>query len=277
MAAAAHTVEHHDDPAWSRLIGKLGMATGALEMQAAKLTRLADRIVNKKDATKSRAALRTATDAAATSLAEVTASMHALEGFLKLRPERRGVGGRLSNAAQKAMEDFEAAHNRVLERIQAVETAPAAQQPARRGRGAWREALASDSDADAGEDVGLMGRRDGSADARQQQHQQDHVALHVDVYDEIMHERSHEIREIAENVEVVNEIFQHIRELVQEQGEQLDEVDGNVTSAHDKTTAGRKELEKARELQQASRNKYIAGGLILLFFVIAVSTVMLRK
>jgi len=250
------------DPAWDRVLEKVADATARLGKETVKLDRLHDRMVTPKDATKAVETVRGTTTAVAGVMGDLSTQLHSLEGFIKLHPGRRSAGAEASRKAQVAMSRFEDAHTRVTHRIQLL--LQARHQTGRRSA----RAAPSESEGDECDDE--------ETSRLVVQHA---VTTHVDVdvYEEIMHARSSEIRDIAENVGVINEIFDHIRVLVHEQGEKLDVVEANVEAAHDHTAAGRSELEKARELQRANRNRSLMCLLVVAIFLAAVVAVMLKK
>ncbi|XP_032830702.2 syntaxin-16 isoform X1 [Petromyzon marinus] len=83
---------------------------------------------------------------------------------------------------------------------------------------------------------------------------------------EMVEEREREIRQIAQSISELNEIFRDLAHMVVEQGTVLDRIDYNVEQSCVKTEEGLKQLQKAETYQKKNR-KMLA---ILLLFVILV-------
>lgn len=272
------------DPAWQRLVKRLSDASTSLEQKSSQLNRHCDRLVTKRDAEKGKIFLKDVTELAAHDITDIMGQLRSLEGFLKLHPHRRSVGVGLSQDAQAAMKAFETSHTTLVQRIQAIDMQASSQKKGSSRNNHKSSSSSSSSrreglhdDAEDGEEAPLVASSStggGGSQQHQQQVQQQHIA--VDIYEEIMHERSQEISEIADNIQTINEIFQHIKEMVDEQGEQLEAVETNVESAADRARAGREQLEKARAEQRSAHMKYIVAGCIVLFFVVTLVTVMMN-
>jgi hypothetical protein len=86
------------------------------------------------------------------------------------------------------------------------------------------------------------------------------------LHDEIMEERNREVREIAESVRDIHEIFGHINELVGEQGDKLQVVDDHISASERATRNAAEQLRQARDAQDRSRRNQV----ILLIVVIIV-------
>ena len=84
-------------------------------------------------------------------------------------------------------------------------------------------------------------------------------------------ERVREFEEIAKSVQQIHEMFKDLQGLVIEQGTILDRIDHNMDLAVHSTKEGRKQLEKAAEMQSAGCFKLVVLFLVVLIigFVVA--------
>jgi len=98
----------------------------------------------------------------------------------------------------------------------------------------------------------------------------DHLKLDKerDFQDAIIHEREDEIKAIQQQMREVNDIFKDLANIVQEQGEMVDSIYLNITSASKNVDVGVQNLEEANTHQKSARNRmcYLA-----IFITVAVS------
>ncbi len=97
----------------------------------------------------------------------------------------------------------------------------------------------------------------------------------VNLHDEIVAERNKEVREIAESVRDIHEIFVHINELVGEQGDKLQIVDDQVNASEQATRSAAEQLQMARDAQDKSRRNQVLLLIIVIVVVGFVIAVML--
>ena len=95
------------------------------------------------------------------------------------------------------------------------------------------------------------------------------------LHDEIMDERNKEVLEIAESVKDIHDIFQHIHELVGEQGEKLDEVEEDLQKTEASTRQAADQLRLAKEAADKSTQHRILIILLVVLFLGAIIYVML--
>lgn len=95
------------------------------------------------------------------------------------------------------------------------------------------------------------------------------------LHDEIMQERNREVMEIAESVKDIHDIFQHIHELVEEQGEKLDEVEGDLLKTEESTRQAAEQLRMAKDAADRSTQHRILIILLVVLFIGAIVYVML--
>jgi hypothetical protein len=249
------------DPSWERVVVQLSQATAAVDRRSAALRRATAKVTTPKEAVRAKDKLRGSVEGAAVDSANVRKQLTVLEGFLRLHPARRTVGLGLGDGAQRSLSAFAEAQMVLVRKIGDIEQRHA------RAELAKRRDLDDDDDDDEG--AGLVSKR-GS------ERQQQDGTFDVEVYDAIMQERSKDLAQIATDIQDIHEIFQHIRELVDEQGEQLDVVDHNMEQAAVRVHGGRVELEGARRQQlknTTSQAKMCAFFFLLLIGVLLIVTV----
>jgi syntaxin 7 len=88
----------------------------------------------------------------------------------------------------------------------------------------------------------------------------------------LIEEREQGILEIQQQIGEVNEIFQDLAVLVNEQGQMIDDIEANIVSTAVRTKDAQRELTKADKSQKAARNKMIcvaiAVAVVLVFLVL---------
>jgi len=90
---------------------------------------------------------------------------------------------------------------------------------------------------------------------QEQKRKDDLVLVNEMTYNEaLIDERDHGIAEIQQQIGEVNEIFQDLAVLVNDQGLQLDDIEANITRTADRTLEGNRELLQAERSQRAARN-----------------------
>jgi len=87
----------------------------------------------------------------------------------------------------------------------------------------------------------------------------------------LIEEREHGILEIQQQIGEVNEIFQDLAVLVNEQGTMIDDIEANIVSTAVRTKDAQRELTKADKSQKAARNKMVCLAVV----VAAVLTVLI--
>jgi syntaxin 7 len=78
--------------------------------------------------------------------------------------------------------------------------------------------------------------------------------------------------EIQRQIGEVNEMFQDLAVLINDQGQQLVTIDNHIASTAERTREGQRELVKAERSQRSARNKCLAlwlvAGLVLAVIII---------
>lgn len=85
----------------------------------------------------------------------------------------------------------------------------------------------------------------------------------IDFQDMLIKERNKEIRQINQEMREVNELFVTVSDLVNQQGEIVDNIEKNITKAKIHVKESIKEIEYAKESQKRSNSLtlWIAGGI----------------
>lgn len=91
------------------------------------------------------------------------------------------------------------------------------------------------------------------------QGQKEMTAVEIDMRfnDQLIEERERGIAEIQQQIGEVNEIFQDLAVLVNEQGNMIDDIEANIVSTAVRTKEAQKELTKADKSQKSARNKMV--------------------
>ena len=79
----------------------------------------------------------------------------------------------------------------------------------------------------------------------------------------LIEEREQGILEIQQQIGEVNEIFQDLAVLVNEQGQMIDDIEANIVSTAVRTKDAQRELTKADKSQKAARNKMICLAVVI--------------
>ena len=151
------------------------------------------------------------------------------------------------------LQDFQKAQRECAER----EAASLPRQPkSRAGRAAEAQA-ATAAEQEANERQALLAER-----RRQEQQQLD---SQIEFNDALIEEREQGIVEIQHQIGEVNEIFQDLALLVNEQGEMIEDIESNIVRTGQHTSAAVTELKKADKSHKNLRNKFC-----FMFVVVAV-------
>jgi len=116
---------------------------------------------------------------------------------------------------------------------------------------------------------------------QQQQRQQQHSRLEADreFQDGLIHDRDQEIRAIQAQMMEINEIFKNVATLVDEQGELVDDIRSNITSANSNVVIAVHEVGEAEKLQEGVRNKllWLAGCCCVMIIAAVIIVVVVLK
>ena len=92
----------------------------------------------------------------------------------------------------------------------------------------------------------------------------------------LIEERERGIMEIQQQIGEVNEIFQDLAVLVNEQGSMIDDIEANIVSTAVRTKDAQKELTKADKSQRAARNRLICIVIAVLVSLIVLILFLLQ-
>lgn len=257
-----------DDPSWQRNCETLVRSLQSLDRKTATIRRGTNKLVSLRDMDKEREKIRQTTSGAnSTEVQSIQDSMRLAEQFMRQNPTLNGEGVKLMNESQTALESYQAACDAFYKKCISVEESSRGKRGGKPGR-----AFQDDSE-DEGETNRLLGTDEaGGSLAQQHQQQQQQSAKSMferDLYEDLMAERARETKEIADNVRDINEIFQQIHEMVDEQGVQLEVVDGNLSAAERATRNASQHLQRARQYQEtSSRNKFLLIFVIILCIIV---------
>ena len=153
------------------------------------------------------------------------------------------------------LQDFQKAQRECAER----EAASLPRQPkSRAGRAAEAQA-ATAAEQEANERQALLAER-----RRQEQQQLD---SQIEFNDALIEEREQGIVEIQHQIGEVNEIFQDLALLVNEQGEMIEDIESNIVRTGQHTSAAVTELKKADKSHKNLRNKFCFMFVVVAFII----------
>jgi len=113
---------------------------------------------------------------------------------------------------------------------------------------------------------------------QQQQQRSDfaQVDSELEYNNALIEERERGIMEIQQQIGEVNEIFQDLAVLVNEQGAMIDDIEANIVSTAVRTKDAQKELTKADKSQRAARNRLICIVIAVLVALIVLILFLLQ-
>lgn len=243
------------DPSWIRSCERLTNALSALEKKKKTIERSTINVIAVKDISKEREKVRQTTSGANSAIVpEIEKEVRLMQGFIGLNPALSGEGMDLMNDAKALLRGYQEACDKFYKKCMSVEEANRSRMNSRTSR-AFRDGSEEEGEGDA-----LLGG--GSSQATQR------MQFEKSLYEELMLEREQETREIAENVQDINEIFAHIHGMVEEQGVQLNIVDDNISVAERATRNANTHLSRAQQYQTTSNcNKLLLILVIAVFFI----------
>lgn len=188
--------------------------------------------------------------------------MRLVEQFIRQNPSLNGEGVKLKNESQAALESYQVACDCFYKKCISVE------ESSRGKRNSKSTRAFQDGSDDEGETNRLLGSDQPAAAQNAQETAK--AVFERDLYEDLMAERARETREIADNVRDINEIFQHINEMVDEQGVQLEVVDANLSAAERATRNANRHLSRAQQYQETStRNKFLFVFVLVAFALVS--------
>jgi len=118
-----------------------------------------------------------------------------------------------------------------------------------------------------------------SAQYHMKQQQLSRLQADREFQDALIHDRDQEIRAIQGQMSEINEIFKNVATLVDEQGELVDDIRSNISSANSNVVVAVHEVQEAEKLQEGVRNKllWLAGCCIIMVIAVVVIVVVVVK
>lgn len=99
------------------------------------------------------------------------------------------------------------------------------------------------------------------------------AAAEIDYQEDIVRQREAGINHIQKDVTRINELFQDVAFHVSAQGEVLDHIEANVTSARDRTGQANQQLVAAHSRSPSTRKNLFCMLMILLLFVLIIGLI----
>jgi len=109
------------------------------------------------------------------------------------------------------------------------------------------------------------------------QRQQQMLQNELEYNENIIAEREEGIREIESTINEVNTIFRDLAELVNEQGEMIDNIENNISQTVVRTDQANQELTKASKYQKSARTKMCCLLLIILIVAAILTIIFVPK
>lgn len=249
-----------EDPSWQRNCELLARSLQSLDKKTATIRRSANKLLSVKDIQKEREKVtQAASTANSTDVQSIQEQLRLVEHFLRLNPVYNCEGVKLMNEAQTALHNYQFACDNFYKKCIALEGS------ARRQSSKTARTFADDSDDETEKDALLHKERAQKTEM---------LAFEDSLYQELMAERVRETQEISNNVRDIYEIFEHINEMVGEQGVQLEIVDANVSTAERATGNASRQLQLAQRYQESScRNKALLIFVLVMFFLVCVALI----
>ena len=229
------------DPAWQRMRDTLSQALGALDRQSNAIKRTTERLFSLKDVAEARKKVEGIILECHDHVAQIHDSTAMLEKYVRLNPTVKTHAVKLCRDAQWSVENLQALRNGFVVKVTQLEKAGQ--------KDANRRSRKDDEDE-------MTRQHSEGSELLAEERTAAPLKLDDNISEELQKERTKEMTEIADNLEDIQEIFQHIHTLVGEQGEALEVIDENVTDAEARTRRGAEDLRKARSYQSDARRKW---------------------
>ncbi len=110
--------------------------------------------------------------------------------------------------------------------------------------------------------------------------QTSHKSISIDTIqlnDQLLSERKQGINNLHKGVQEISELFQDMSMLVSAQGEQLDNIESNISSAANNTQRANSELLKANKYQRKRRKRYFCFSSIILTIILIIVLLFILK
>ncbi|CAK7205673.1 SNAP receptor [Sporothrix eucalyptigena] len=241
--------QYSDDPDFQRLAQQLSNKLFKLQGNIANLTRDIGHLGTRQDNARVRERVNDVLEESREMFKEVGEGVKKVQGWDDVTPTQRYQQQKLSREFQSALTEFQGLQRQALEKEKASVSA---------ARAAVDVVGGDDGSAAGGGGVQLL----------QQQEQQQELARlapqdEVDFQEALIIEREDEIRNIEQGVGDLNVLFTQVATMVHQQGEQLDDIAGNVENVRTDTRGADVELRSAARYQRNARSKACCLLLVL--------------
>ncbi|CAK7223241.1 SNAP receptor [Sporothrix bragantina] len=240
--------QYSDDPDFQRLAQQLSNKLFKLQGNIANLNRDIGHLGTRQDNARVRERVNDVLEESREMFKDVGEGVKKVQGWDDVTPTQRYQQQKLSREFQAALTEFQGLQRQALEKEKAsVSAARAAVEVA------------------GGDDSGAAG---GGVQLLQQQEQQQELSRlasqdEVDFQEALIIEREDEIRNIEQGVGDLNVLFTQVATMVHQQGEQLDDIAGNVENVRTDTRGADIELRSAARYQRNARSKACCLLLVL--------------
>ncbi|GAP88667.1 putative snare domain-containing protein [Rosellinia necatrix] len=247
---------YSDDPEFSRLSQGLMNRVFHLQGNISKLRTDISLLGTKRDNPRLRERVSAVLEESTVQFKEVGEGIKKIQAWSDVTPTQKYSQQKLSREFKAALAEFQSLQRTALEKQRASVSAA-------------KSAL----DHETAGDAGASGDHQGEQLQLQQQQEQVHLAAQdeVDFQDALINEREEEIRHIEEGVSDLNVLFQQVAQIVSEQGEQLQTIEGNAVNVRDDTRGADQELRSAARYQKNARSK----ACCLLLVLVVIMTIVL--
>ena len=260
------------DPGWARTLGSLSGALASLDKATGSIKRTTKRVATASDVGEAKAKVDAIVlKAGQSDISLIHSMLQLVEKYARLHAHARIEAAKAAGDARMYLDRFQTACDAFEQRCAAAaKTAPSAAKERQRrlqqgggGLSSPGSSVTGRSD-DEGEELLAVAQKGPTQRERFEQ----------ELHEDALRDRSRDVREILDNVTDINEIFQHINQLVGEQGEQLDTVAVNVENAEEKTRKGVENLREAQRQQRQTKCAQLAAFFVVFVFLAIVLAVL---
>ncbi|KAI9731756.1 MAG: hypothetical protein M1834_004545 [Cirrosporium novae-zelandiae] len=249
--------EYSDDPEFKRVAEEISYKLVSLTSNISRLSNQIALLGTKRETERVRERVQDLLEDTKDGFKEVGEGIKRIQSWENTNPHQRYTQQKLSREFGASLQEFQTTQRSALEKLRASQSAA-------------RAAAAAE-----GETSG--GRPPSPQQTQQQQQQlQEQIRLapqdEVDFQESLIIERESEIRNIEQSVGELHELFRDVAVLVNDQGQQLDDIYSNVDNTRMETQGADRELRSASRYQKNARSK--ACCLLLILAVILVIVVL---
>ncbi|CAK7245609.1 MAG: SNAP receptor [Sporothrix thermara] len=243
--------QYSDDPDFQKLAQQLSNKLFKLQGNIANLSRDIGHLGTRQDNARVRERVNDVLEESREMFKDVGEGVKKIQGWDDVTPTQRYQQQKLSREFQSALTEFQGLQRKALEKEKASVSAA--------------RAAVDVAGGDGGNDLGAGA---GGVQLLQQQEQQQELARlapqdEVDFQEALIIEREDEIRNIEQGVGDLNVLFTQVATMVHQQGEQLDDIAGNVENVRADTRGADVELRSAARYQRNARSKACCLLLVL--------------